>query len=86
MAFRLTHEMGLHLDPNNWGDADQPSLDIEILRRVYWAAFFVDKQLSLYFGRLPALYPQESDIRNTIWIPYHLICIFLDSIFYILWL
>ncbi|KAF2010639.1 hypothetical protein BU24DRAFT_427754 [Aaosphaeria arxii CBS 175.79] len=70
MAFRLTHEMGLHLDPNNWDDSTQPSVDIEVLRRVYWAAFIVDKQLSLYFGRPPALYPHESDVRNTIRIPY----------------
>ena len=70
MAFRLTHEMGLHLDPNNWNDGTQPSVDTEVLRRVYWTAFILDKQLSLYFGRPPALYPQESDVRNTIRIPY----------------
>lgn len=70
MAFRLAHEMGLHLDPNNWGSQSEASVDREILRRVYWATFIVDKQLSLYFGRPPALYPQESDVRNTIRIPY----------------
>ncbi|KKA31011.1 hypothetical protein TD95_005125, partial [Thielaviopsis punctulata] len=70
MAFRLAHEMGLHLDPNNWGSGTEASVDREILRRIYWAAFIVDKQLSLYFGRPPALYPQESDVRNTIRIPY----------------
>ncbi|KAF2489528.1 hypothetical protein BU16DRAFT_531800 [Lophium mytilinum] len=70
MAFRLTHEMGLHLDPNNWNNGTQPSVDTEVLRRVYWATFIVDKQLSLYFGRPPALYPYESDVRSTIRIPY----------------
>ncbi|EPE08395.1 hypothetical protein F503_01178 [Ophiostoma piceae UAMH 11346] len=86
MACRLTHEMGLHLDPNNWsgggsntnnsknsGSGGRPvesSVDREILRRIYWAAFTVDKQLSLYFGRPPALYPHEADVRNTIRIPY----------------
>ncbi|KAH8677471.1 fungal-specific transcription factor domain-containing protein [Xylariales sp. PMI_506] len=72
MAFRLAHEMGLHLDPNNWhGTAErQLDRDREILRRVYWAAFNADKQVSLYFGRPPALYPHESDVRNTIRIPY----------------
>lgn len=71
MAFRLAHEMGLHLDPNNWdlGQA-RSTIDREILRRVYWAAFVADKQMSLYFGRPPALYPQEADVRNTIRIPY----------------
>lgn len=36
MACRLTHEMGLHLDPNNWNVAADSSVDREILRRVYW--------------------------------------------------
>lgn len=70
MAFRLAHEMGLHLDPTNWHNAEDPDVEREILRRVYWAAFIVDKQLSLYFGRPPALYPQVSDVRGTERIPY----------------
>ncbi|KAK6193866.1 hypothetical protein LQW54_012030 [Pestalotiopsis sp. IQ-011] len=72
MAFRLAHEMGLHLDPNNWHGQSEPVLDRdrEISRRVYWSAFNADKQVSLYFGRPPALYPHESDVRNTIRIPY----------------
>ncbi|RNJ54524.1 hypothetical protein D7B24_000367 [Verticillium nonalfalfae] len=71
MAFRLTHEMGLHLDPGNWTNSkSESSVDREILRRVYWAVFIVDKQMSLYFGRPPALYPHEADVRNTIRIPY----------------
>lgn len=70
MACRLSHEMGLHLDPNNWSVATDSPVDREILRRVYWATFIIDKQLSLYFGRPPALYPHEADVRNTIRIPY----------------
>jgi hypothetical protein len=70
MAFRLAHEMGLHLDPNNWKETNDSQIEMEIRRRVYWAAFSADKQLSLYFGRPPALYPHESDVRNTIRIPY----------------
>lgn len=71
MAFRLTHEMGLHLDPNNWTTSKtESSVDREILRRVYWAVFIADKQLSLYFGRPPALYPHEADVKDTIRIPY----------------
>lgn len=71
MAFRLTHEMGLHLDPNNWKrNRSESSVDREILRRVYWAVFIVDKQLSMYFGRPPALYPHEADVKDTIRIPY----------------
>ncbi|EHK15707.1 uncharacterized protein TRIVIDRAFT_164741 [Trichoderma virens Gv29-8] len=71
MAFRLAHEMGLHLDPTNWdGSTSETSGDREIQRRVYWAVFTADKQLSLYFGRPPALYPGESDVRNTIRLQY----------------
>lgn len=76
MAFRLAHEMGLHLDPSNWdsstGSAEPTatSIDREILRRVYWAVFIADKQMSLHFGRPPALYPHESDVRNSVRIPY----------------
>ena len=70
MACRLTHEMGLHLDPGNWSSRNESSIDREILRRVYWAVFIIDKQLSLFFGRPPALYPHEADVRNTIRIPY----------------
>ena len=70
MAFRLCQEMGLHLDPNNWKGSDDSRIEREILRRTYWAAFVADKQLSLYFGRPPALYPNGSDVRDTIRIPY----------------
>lgn len=71
MACRLTHEMGLHLDPSQWtSNKSESSVDREILRRVYWAVFIADKQLSLYFGRPPALYPHGADVRNTIRIPY----------------
>jgi hypothetical protein len=70
MAFRLAHEMGLHLDPSNWDGSTGSFREREILRRVYWGAFIADKQLSLYFGRPPALYPSESDVRNTIRLQY----------------
>lgn len=70
MAFRLAHEMGLHLDPSNWDASTGSSREREILRRVYWGIFIADKQLSLYFGRPPALYPSESDVRNTIRMQY----------------
>lgn len=66
MAFRLAHEMGLHLDPNNWNDSEDSRVEREILRRTYWAAFVADKQLSLYFGRPPALHPNESDVIKTV--------------------
>jgi hypothetical protein len=62
MAFRLAHEMGLHLDPTNWNASDDSRVEREILRRMYWAAFVADKQLSLYFGMLSYLLPQRLQI------------------------
>lgn len=70
MACRLAHEMGLHLDPSNWDGYTGSTRDREILRRVYWAVFIADKQLSLFFGRPPAMNPSESDVRNTIRLQY----------------
>ncbi|TAQ84067.1 hypothetical protein B7494_g7605 [Chlorociboria aeruginascens] len=70
MSFRLLSSMGLHLDPNNWNGSDDSRVEREVSRRVYWAAFIADKQLSLYFGRPPALHPGESDVRDTVRIPY----------------
>ncbi|KAM3065048.1 hypothetical protein ACMFMF_011518 [Clarireedia jacksonii] len=70
MAFRIAHEMGLHLDPSHWKSPNDSWIDREILRRTYWAAFIADKQLSLYFGRPPALYPSEADVHDTVRIPY----------------
>lgn len=70
MACRLAHEMGLHLDPSNWDGYTGSTRDREILRRVYWAVFIADKQLSLFFGRPPTMSPSESDVRNTIRLQY----------------
>ncbi|KAI9745261.1 MAG: hypothetical protein M1818_001540 [Claussenomyces sp. TS43310] len=70
LAFRLVHEMGLHLDPNHWKTAHDSDVEREILRRVYWAAFVADTKLSLFFGRPPALHPGEADVNDTIRIAY----------------
>ncbi|KFY34815.1 hypothetical protein V494_06449 [Pseudogymnoascus sp. VKM F-4513 (FW-928)] len=65
MAFRLAQGMGLHLDPSHWNTPRDTDVEREISRRAYWAAFIADKQLSLYFGRPPALYPSESDVHKS---------------------
>ena len=79
MAFRLAHEMGLHLDPNNWNESEDSRVEREILRRTYWAAFVADKQLSLYFGRPPALHPNESDVITTVRMYVHSFRFFVSS-------
>ena len=43
-----------------------------MLRRVYWACFIADKQLSFYFGRPPALHPSEADVHDSVRIAYPL--------------
>ncbi|OKL56085.1 hypothetical protein UA08_08768 [Talaromyces atroroseus] len=70
LAFRMVHEMGLHLDPNHWKTAHDSDVGREVLRRVYWACFIADKQLSLYFGRPPALHQSEADVQNSVRIAY----------------
>lgn len=70
MAFRLAQGMGLHLDPSHWQTPSDSDVEREISRRAYWAAFIADKQLSLYFGRPPALYPSESDVHKSIRLTY----------------
>ncbi|KAH8196641.1 hypothetical protein TruAng_009200 [Truncatella angustata] len=64
MAFRLAHEMGLHLDPNNWHSPAEAVLDRdrEILRRVYWAAFNADKQVNDWQGLLETYIAKNTSI------------------------
>ncbi|KAL2841105.1 hypothetical protein BJX68DRAFT_271340 [Aspergillus pseudodeflectus] len=61
---------GLHLDPNHWKTTHDSEVDREVLRRVYWACFIADKQLSLYFGRPPGLHSSEADVQDSVRIAY----------------
>ncbi|KAL2829616.1 fungal-specific transcription factor domain-containing protein [Aspergillus pseudoustus] len=70
LAFRMVHEMGLHLDPNHWKTTHDSEVDREALRRVYWACFIADKQLSLYLGRPPCLHSTEADVNDSVRIAY----------------
>ncbi|KAJ5097179.1 hypothetical protein N7456_007900 [Penicillium angulare] len=70
LSFRMIHEMGLHLDPNHWKTSHDSEVRCEVLRRVYWACFIADKQLSLYFGRPPALHLSETDVHDSVRIAY----------------
>lgn len=62
IAFRMLIDLGIHADTSAQqsvrGLSDE---DLEIRRRVFWAAFVVDKMQSLYQGRPVSL--QESDSR-----------------------
>lgn len=51
-AFRMLADLGLHVDATMLPNLQRLSEeDIEIRRRIYWAAFVVDKMQSLYQGR-----------------------------------
>lgn len=62
-AFRMLADLGLHVDatllPSFQRLSDE---DIEVRRRVYWAAFVVDKMQSLYQGRPATLRAREDQV------------------------
>ena len=62
-AFRMLIDLGLHVDaaiqPNVHRLSDE---DLEVRRRVYWAAFVVDKMQSLYQGRPASLAASEGHV------------------------
>lgn len=66
IAFRMITDLGIHVDatmlPNMRRLSDE---DLEIRRRVFWAAFVVDKIQSLYQGRPVSLQHLESQVPLT---------------------
>lgn len=62
-AFRMLADLGMHVDATMLPNLHQLSEeDVEIRRRVYWAAFVVDKMQSLYQGRPAALRAQAQQV------------------------
>ncbi|OAA59370.1 fungal specific transcription factor domain-containing protein [Cordyceps fumosorosea ARSEF 2679] len=60
LAFRMIIDLGMHVDVEGKASARRfTHEDLEIRRRVFWAAFIVDKIQSLYQGRPVTL--KESD-------------------------
>lgn len=60
-ALRMVYDLGLHLNRQWTGDEDHPE-DIEIRRRVFWAAFIYDKMQSLYLGRPMAIRLRDAHV------------------------
>ncbi|KAL4950980.1 PrpF protein-domain-containing protein [Aspergillus filifer] len=58
LAFRMLIDMGMHVDLTNTRRFSDE--DLEIRRRVFWAAFVVDKIQSLYQGRPVSLKETDS--------------------------
>jgi hypothetical protein len=75
-ALRMVYDLGLHLDCKEVsGNAE----DVEIRRRVFWAAFISDKLQSLYFGRPFMIQLRDAHVswelmdtfeENELWTPY----------------
>ncbi|KAJ4355061.1 hypothetical protein N0V95_003279 [Ascochyta clinopodiicola] len=68
IAFRMIFDLGLHVDTLDLASASSLSNeDYEIRRRVFWAAFVVDKIQSLYQGRPVSI--KESDTLKEVRTP-----------------
>lgn len=68
LAFRIAHEIGLHLNPETWDDvyADELSkVDIEVRSRIYWGCYLADHLISVLFGRSNTLRLSNSTIPET---------------------
>ncbi|AET39349.1 Cha4p Ecym_4286 [Eremothecium cymbalariae DBVPG len=68
LAFRIAHEIGLHLNPEAWDSvyADKLShLDIEVRSRIYWGCYIADHLIAVLFGRSHTLRLSNSTIPET---------------------
>lgn len=66
IAFRMITDLGIHIDATRLSNMRHLSdEDLEIRRRVFWAAFVVDKIQSLYQGRPVSLQHLESQVPLT---------------------
>lgn len=59
LAFRMIIDLGMHVDLSRTG-CRLSDEDLEIRRRVFWAAFVIDKMQSLYQGRPASL--RDTDV------------------------
>ncbi|GLA37565.1 hypothetical protein AnigIFM63309_004504 [Aspergillus niger] len=75
-ALRMVYDLGLHLDCKEVAASAE---DIEVRRRVFWAAFICDKLQSLYFGRPFTIQLRDAHVsrdfmdtfeENELWTPY----------------
>ncbi|KAL4895602.1 nitrogen assimilation transcription factor NirA [Aspergillus ambiguus] len=76
-ALRMVYDLGLHLDCQEV--AGSSAEDIEVRRRVFWAAFICDKLQSLYLGRPFTIQLRDAHVsrdfmdtfeENELWTPY----------------
>ncbi|XHG09065.1 hypothetical protein AWENTII_012149 [Aspergillus wentii] len=75
-ALRMVYDLGLHLDCREVAGSAE---EVEVRRRVFWAAFICDKLQSLYFGRPFTIQLRDAHVsrdfmdtfeENELWTPY----------------
>lgn len=68
LAFRISHEIGLHLSPNAWNDVyedELSELDFEVRSRIYWGCYIADHLIAVLFGRSTSLRLSNSTVPET---------------------
>ncbi|EDO17712.1 hypothetical protein Kpol_1033p15 [Vanderwaltozyma polyspora DSM 70294] len=68
LAFRIAHEIGLHLNPEAWNTVYEDELlilDFEVRSRIYWGCYLADHLISVLFGRSTILKLSSSTVPET---------------------
>lgn len=68
LAFRIAHEIGLHLNPESWSNVYEDELshlDIEVRSRIYWGCYIADHLICVLFGRSASLRLSNSTVPET---------------------
>lgn len=68
LAFRISHEIGLHLDPRAWNHVYEDELskmDYAVRSRIYWGCYLADHLISVLFGRSTTLRMSNSSVPET---------------------
>ncbi|KAG0666996.1 hypothetical protein C6P44_001796 [Monosporozyma unispora] len=68
LAFRISHEIGLHLNPQAWNHVYEDELtrmDYAVRSRIYWGCYIADHLMSVLFGRSTTLRMSNSSVPET---------------------
>ncbi|CAL9738271.1 activatory protein Cha4p [Monosporozyma servazzii] len=68
LAFRISHEIGLHLNPEAWNHVYEDELtrmDYAVRSRIYWGCYIADHLMSVLFGRSTTLRMSNSSVPET---------------------
>ncbi|SCU86142.1 LANO_0C06876g1_1 [Lachancea nothofagi CBS 11611] len=68
LAFRVAHEIGLHLNFESWSNVYEDELsvlDIEVRSRIYWGCYLADHLICVLFGRSTSLRLSNSTVPET---------------------